>query len=191
LIFFCEDCGEKNILKEKNIKDKNIEFICSVCKYNNCYTLPENYSQNIRKNNKNFDQDFLDKQIKDLLQQIKNFPQIIDIFVFHRNGTILNNNCLKSSDTTDYERLKTFNSEDLHIKQELTKIGKSLIKNYLFAQACFSDLNEVILSYNNKTIFFEKINKDLFIAVISKQFLLPVEFKKIFKPTLVHIKKLI
>ena len=87
MIFFCEDCGEKNILAQTQLKNGKAVFRCTACHYMNSYAYPIS-----KKNLKKIDQFFKDIQAS---------PEIIGSFLFHGKTGLLKNNMpdmLKESD---------------------------------------------------------------------------------------------
>ncbi len=74
MIFFCEDCGEKNDLREADFKNDRAVFRCCSCQYLNSYPV------------------FVPlKQTDILFEKIQSTPGIIGVFLYHgRNHTITN-----------------------------------------------------------------------------------------------------
>ena len=74
MIFFCEDCGDKNDLGKADLKNGKAVFRCHSCQYMNSYTV-----SNVLKK-------------KDIFsKKIQSHPDIIGAFLYHKeNSTITN-----------------------------------------------------------------------------------------------------
>ena len=66
MILFCEDCGEKNQLKEADRKDGKAVFQCCVCQYMNSFAIAPG-----------------SPSLDTLLKTIGSSPGIIGAFLFH------------------------------------------------------------------------------------------------------------
>jgi len=75
MIFFCEDCGNKNDLGKASIQGGRVVFRCHTCQYLNSYPVPSD-----------------PEKIEDILKKIQLYPEIIGTFLYHgKNLTITNN----------------------------------------------------------------------------------------------------
>lgn len=74
MIFFCEDCGEKNDLEKENLHQGKVLFRCSSCQYSNSYAV------------------FSTLESTDLLlKKIQSDPDIIGCFLYHERTSALIN----------------------------------------------------------------------------------------------------
>ncbi|SDT95534.1 hypothetical protein [Desulfobacula phenolica] len=140
MIFFCEDCGEKNILSPTQLKDGNAVFRCKYCRYLNSYrTKPAK-------------KPYL-KQIDDDLNLHRRFPEIIGFFLFHRKTGVLKNNM-----------------PGILKKTDLDILGKILTKSYWVCHAQYQDVHEMVLIISNRNLMVKMIDRNLALIIACKSF---------------------
>ncbi|OQY52989.1 MAG: hypothetical protein B6230_01475 [Desulfobacteraceae bacterium 4572_89] len=88
MIFFCEDCGEKNDLGKENIKNGKAVFRCVSCQYLNSYMVSAAL-----------------KETDILLKKITSCPEVIGTFLYHKKNRVINNHMPKMLHETDLEIL--------------------------------------------------------------------------------------
>lgn len=74
MIFFCEDCGEKNVLERENLHQGKARFRCSSCRYLNSYAVFSSL-----------------ESTEFLLKEIQSDPDIIGCFLYHERTCALVN----------------------------------------------------------------------------------------------------
>jgi hypothetical protein len=126
MIYFCEDCGEKNVLEPNQIKEGKAVFICCICDYSNSYLIETTKKVS-----------FVKKE--SLLLEIESFPELIGSFLFHVKSGVLKSNM-----------------PDLLKKSDLEVLGKILIKNYMLCNDQYHDINEIALIITNKNIIISR-----------------------------------
>ncbi|CCK80567.1 hypothetical protein [Desulfobacula toluolica] len=140
MIFFCEDCGEKNILSPTQLKDGQAVFRCKYCSYLNSYrtkSAGKVYS----------------KQIDEDLNLFGNLPEIIGFFFFHRKTGVLKNNM-----------------PGILKKTDLDILGKILTNSYWVCHAQYQDVHEMVLIISNKNMIVKIIDSNLAFIIACKIF---------------------
>ncbi len=88
MIFFCEDCGDKNDLGKANLKNGRAVFRCCSCQYLNSYPVSTDL-----------------EKIDSLLKKIQSYPEIIGAFLYHEKSRILTNHMPQILTDADLEVL--------------------------------------------------------------------------------------
>lgn len=145
MILFCEDCGEKNVLETKQVKEGKAIFICRICDYSNSYR--------IETTKKTFPKRAMAGKKELLLLEIEPFPDLIGSFFFHVKTGVIKSNM-----------------PDLLKKSDLEILGKVLVKNYRLSINQYHDINEITLTIANKNMILKKVNSDLFYIMACKTF---------------------
>jgi DNA-directed RNA polymerase subunit RPC12/RpoP len=146
MIFFCEDCAEKNLLSQSHLKNGKATFRCSHCSYMNSYKIKP------VDNNKDREYKGLE-YVGEILNSLSRFPEIIGSFIFHKKKGVLANNMPASLKQTD-----------------LYFIAQILVKNYYYGLSQYPDVNEMVLVISNKNMMVKMINHNLAIIVVCKAF---------------------
>ncbi len=140
MIFFCEDCGEKNILSPTQLKDGKVVFRCKSCRYLNSYRTKPAENPYLKKTD-------------DDLNLLRHFPEIIGSFLFHRKTGVLKNNM-----------------PGILKKTDLNILGKILTQNYWACYAQYTDVHEMALIISNKNIMVKMIDRNLALIIVCKTF---------------------
>lgn len=140
MIFFCEDCGEKNILSPTQLKDGKAVFRCKSCRYLNSYRTQPAENPYLKKTD-------------DDLNLLRRFPEIIGSFLFHRETGVLKNNM-----------------PGILKKNDLDILGKILTQNYWVCHAQYPDVHEMALIISNKNIMVKMIDRNLALIIACKIF---------------------
>lgn len=143
MIFFCEDCGKKNILVPEQVKDGKAVFRCEGCHYMNSYAVTLHQDPGIH-------------AAASVLKGLCPFPEIIGSFLFHREKGILKNYMPPSLKETD-----------------LNTLGKLLAENVSVCRSLFPDVNEMAVFISDKTMTLKMINKHLAVIIAGKTYPLP------------------
>ena len=91
MIFFCEDCGEKNDLGGAELKNGRAVFRCCSCGYLNSYPVPEDLNP-----------------ADILLKEIQNHPEIVSVFLYHEKNRTVSNPIPEILTQTDVEMLGAY-----------------------------------------------------------------------------------
>lgn len=140
MIFFCEDCGEKNILVPEQLDDGKAVFRCTSCSYMNTYR-----TETERQSNSDTPEAFLN--------DIQALPEIIGSFLFHREKGVVKNNMpgiLKA--------------------KNLDILGKILIKNFSDCRFLYPDVNEMALIISDRNLLVKMIDSNLALIIAGKRF---------------------
>lgn len=164
MIFFCEDCGKKNTLEEKQVAGGIAAFRCTSCNYLNSYPVP------LKKGTPIDHQSRLPSETEHgaagiataALDEINMFPHVIGSFLYHYDNGIPVNSM-----------------PDLLGEKELITIGEILAKNYYAGRAGYPDISEATLVFNKRVVIARNVTGKLFIAVISDTFPMPQEFTEL------------
>ena len=135
MIFFCEDCGEKNFLTQSQLKNGKAVFRCDACDYMNSYAFQTSEKQYLK---------IIDPFFKD----IQGAPDIIGSFLFHRKTGILKNNM-----------------PDILKEPDLLILGKTITNNYLIGRSQYPDINEMTMVIANKNMIVKMIDDDLMVII--------------------------
>jgi len=138
MIYFCEDCGEKNHLLPAQLKQDKAVFRCSSCGYMNSYRI------------RTSEKPYLEKT-KKIIRELKNFPEIIGSFFFHPKKGVSENHMPN-----------TLQESDLHI------LGNLLTKNFQAASSLYTDVNAEVLVISDKNMIVKMIDKSLAVIIASK-----------------------
>ena len=140
MIFFCEDCGKKNILSPTQLKDGKAVFRCNACNYWNSYSV------------KTLEEPDL-KRADAVLNRLPPFPEIIGSFLFHTATGVLTNNM-----------------PDMLNNSDLDVLGKLLTKMVSAGRSQYPDVKEMALILSSKNITVKMMNKDLAVIIVGKIF---------------------
>lgn len=140
MIFFCEDCGEKNFLTQTQLKNGKAVFKCDACNYMNSYAYQISEKKYLKKINQFF-------------KDIQTSPEIIGSFLFHGKTGVLKNNM-----------------PDMLKESDLKILGKTITNNYLIGCSQYSDINEMTLVIANKNMIAKMIDSNLTLIIVSKIF---------------------
>jgi DNA-directed RNA polymerase subunit RPC12/RpoP len=138
MIFFCEDCGEKNLLGPAQVRERKAVFRCTVCGYPNSYPVKA-----VKKNYSGKPDTFF--------QGLKAFPEIIGSFLFHcKNGVLINQmpGILKEND--------------------LDTLGKILTESYLTCRTLYQDVTEMAFIISGKNITVKMIDNNMAVIIASR-----------------------
>lgn len=140
MIFFCEDCGEKNILTPQQVRNGKAVFTCKVCQYMNSYAFGTDKKLSLKKENAFF-------------KAIQPFPEITGSFLFHRRTGVLKNHMPVILQETD-----------------LKILGKILLENFWTCSSLYPDVDEMALILSGKSIVVKMIDNNLAVIITSKTF---------------------
>jgi len=158
LIFFCEDCGEKNSISPEQITNDIVSFRCGSCRYYNSYPVPGKKRRSVDTEvadhaevpEVQFD---LGEITRQLIDQMNTLEEVTGIFIFYQNHVVL-----LSPEPEGFT------------KGELRSIGELLTENYHFGQKIIPDINEIMLGKKKRIIIYNSISNDLFFAVMCQSF---------------------
>ncbi len=100
MIFFCEECGDKNDLEKADIQNGRAVFRCCSCQYMNSYTYPNGV-----------------KKTDTFLKKIQSHPEIIGAFLYHGQNRIITNHMPGTLTTADLEVLGRYLSRSYLMAQ--------------------------------------------------------------------------
>ena len=140
MIFFCEDCGKKNILSPAQLKNGTAVFRCKDCNYQNSYSV------------KGMEEAVL-KKAGDFFKSLHSFPEIIGSFLFHRKIGVLENNM-----------------PDILINIDLEILGNLLTQNILSCRSQYPEVDEMALIMANKHMIVKMMDENSAIIIASKIF---------------------
>ncbi len=156
MILFCEDCGTKNKLNAAGIENE-IEYRCSSCGYLNKTGLKKKLSPRY-----------------DLLSCLKSCPDIIGLFLYHRQKGVVDNRM-----------------PDMLKRDDLELLAKILIKKYLTGLSCFPDITRMALAIKGRNLVIQMINGEVALILTSRQFPLPDTVEKLLEPASFEKTKLV
>lgn len=90
MIFFCEECGEKNDLKDMPLVDGKVVFQCRGCGYGNAYSADKPGAGPVGKST---------------LKKKSSFPQVIGLFSYHVQNGLMENQMPAILSRADVETL--------------------------------------------------------------------------------------
>jgi hypothetical protein len=140
MIFFCEDCGKKNILSPTQLKNGKAVFRCNICNYWNSYSVKPV-------------EDPDRKKADDFLERVTPFPEIIGSFLFHTKTGVLTNNM-----------------PDMLTQNDLEVLGKLLAETVSVSRSQYPDVKEMALILSSKNIIVKMIGTDLAVILVGKPF---------------------
>jgi DNA-directed RNA polymerase subunit RPC12/RpoP len=140
MIFFCEDCGKKNILSPTQLENGKAVFRCKACNYWNSYFVKTEEEADL-------------KRADDFLKRLLPFPEIIGSFLFHTTTGVLSNNM-----------------PDMLNDSDLDVLGKLLTETVSVGRSQYPDVKEMALILSSKNILIKMINKNLAVIIVSKLF---------------------
>lgn len=143
MIFFCEDCGEKNHLTPTHLKDEKVEFRCITCNYLNSYPA-------------RIDNPSRPKKTKSIIKEIHTFPEVIGSFLFHKKKGVQKDHMNGSIKQKD-----------------MALLGKILTHNISTCRTHFPDVDEMALNISDKTLTAKMIDPDTAMVILSRSFPLP------------------
>ncbi len=147
MIYFCEDCGSKNVFTTAPLKNGKAVFRCTSCQYFNSYQIKPNQGISLDKADRFF-------------METREAPDIIGVFLFHKKNGVLKNsmpNSLKEND--------------------LMVLGKVLVNSYQSCQSHYRDVNAITLVISDKNIIARQIHSELFIILACRTPWLPERIK--------------
>lgn len=138
MIYFCEDCGAKNILKHSPMKKGKAVFRCDACGYMNAYAfqMPGKKQSN---------------KIDRFFKEIEPAPEIIGSFLFHRKQGILKNNM-----------------PDMLTESDLSGLAEKLMDTYLTGCSLYRDIHTLTLVIADKNMIVKLINPTLVLIIASR-----------------------
>ena len=143
MIFFCEDCGEKNDLTPEHLKQGKAVFRCRVCNYSNSYRITP-------------PKETPPESVDSFFTEIKLFPEIIGSFLFHKKKGLLKN-----------DMPGTLKKKDLAI------LGKLLADSLSICCMEYPDVEEMTLMISNKSILVKMIDVNLAVILVGNSSHLP------------------
>lgn len=138
MIFFCEDCGGKNTLPSKKMKNGRIIFKCIFCAY------PNNYISN------SFNTETSNK-IKTSFYQAALQVEVIGGFVYHKNKGILVNYMPK-----------------ILTRADIDFMGTNLLNNLNLCNDLNIDVEQMILYIAKRHTAVKQIDTDCIAVIIAK-----------------------
>jgi len=144
MILFCEDCGEKNELKKRDVQNGHVVFRCAFCHYLNSYPIPVSIKKNVRKRDTLFKRD-------NFFKKLKTFPEIMGAFLYHEKIGVIKN-----------QMPIMLQNEDLDI------LGRYLSASFLTGQSCYSNIHQMMAVISDKHITIQRIEPHVFILIASK-----------------------
>lgn len=164
MIFFCEDCGEKNALGEEQVINGIARFRCCSCNYLNSYPMPLKKGMSISDQSRPLPETGHDPTgiAIEALNEINMFPHVIGSFLFHYDNGIQVNSM-----------------PEVLGEKELITLGEILAKNYYAGRSGYPDITEAALVFKKRGIIARNVSGKRFIAVISDAFPMPPEFTKL------------
>ncbi len=153
MIFFCEDCGSKNLLKQEHIKSGRAIFRCHDCGYSNNYLLPPRNETSRATLKKNAGQK---RQSDFFLNKINDLPKVIGSFVYHLDKGVIENKMPES-----------IGEEDLVI------LAMLLSENYESCNEIYPDIYDAHLFSKDKIVVLRPLREKIFMVVALKNFPFP------------------
>ncbi len=140
MIFFCEDCGEKNLLTPDQLISGKAVFRCSACGYMNAYAFETDRAPDV-------------EPADVLINHLKSFPEIIGSFLFDCTAGVLTNYMPALLKTRDLEFL-----------------GKTLFQNFSIFYSLYPDTDEMALIISGKNMILKMITRDIALIIAAKTF---------------------
>ncbi len=159
MIFFCEDCGKKNILKSRQIVGGFAGFRCSACNYPNSYPVAPPRERSPAPHSAPGPANPPEGGLK-VLKGINLFPGVIGSFVY-------------DLDTGIGSRAVP----EILGERELATFGEILAKNFHAGRHGYPDITESTLVFRKKALIARHIAGKRFIAVMTRTFPMPPKFK--------------
>ncbi|SLM27975.1 hypothetical protein MTBBW1_1210015 [Desulfamplus magnetovallimortis] len=160
LIFFCEDCGERNSLTPEKIQNGRVTFKCSSCKYTNSYPVPGapdkekkvSRSAYFGRKMEQKSNDSMPEMLRRMVCHIEMLPEVIKAFFFAPSDSMF----ICSLPENSYQ------------KNKLWSICRLLSNHYSASKsAASSPVKEISLSRSNHIFFYGKLTESLFLGAIT------------------------
>ncbi|SMC69106.1 hypothetical protein SAMN02746065_10781 [Desulfocicer vacuolatum DSM 3385] len=143
MILFCEDCGQKNELKEGYARKKHVVFRCAHCNYLNSYPIPVSAKKHTLTGD-------------EFLKKLKTFPEIIGVFLYHEKKGVIEN-----------QMPGILQDEDIDI------LGRYLSDSFITGQAFDANIHQMMAVISDKYITIQRVEPHVFILFAGKTPSLP------------------
>jgi len=158
LIFFCEDCGEKNTIGPEQITDDRVAFKCGSCKYYNSYPVPgkqrsEPGTENLYPLRQLTQSTHYKKKVQPWIKQLNLLPEVDGVFIVHQETVVW-----QSPEAGEISG------------NQLAGIVQLLTKNYRLGQRHLPGSNEIVLGIKKRTVLYIEVSNDVFFSVICNVF---------------------
>jgi len=143
-MFFCEDCGAKNLLKEGATAGETIQVRCQACQYLNTITIPG--PERVAPAERSREADDLSPIVKPFLL----FPGVQGCYVYR---------------ATNHQVVHVL---ALNARTEvLLELGAMIAANFSIGSTCFPDVHEQVIAFKNKLILSRRIAGSLYLILIA------------------------
>ncbi|ACN16621.1 hypothetical protein HRM2_35560 [Desulforapulum autotrophicum HRM2] len=149
MIFFCEDCGEKNDLDEPLFFDGKVVFECRACGYGNAYAFGLPREEGCTAGDL-------------ILNKICSFPDVIGLFLYHKTNGVVDNRMPVMLTRADVETL-----------------GRAFIRTYAGGQSLYSDIQGLCVVMAGKHFTIHPVQAGLLIVIVARTPCLPHEVRKL------------
>ena len=137
MILFCEDCGEKNDLDPAAFAGGKAIFQCSVCGYNNAYSISSYQKVSSHK-------------LTHFLGTIHAVPGIIGAFFFHNEQGVM------------AQKMPPVLS-----RNDIDALGTGLVRSYAEGCRSCSDITQMTVAISDKFFSVFKLSSHMYVCVIS------------------------
>ncbi len=143
-MFFCEDCGAKNLLEEGAPAGETIRVRCQACQYLNTVTIPRPERVVLVERSREAD------DISPIVRPFLLFPGVQGCYVYNAtNQQVVHVLALKAR------------------TEVLLDLGAMIAANFSIGRTCFPDVHEQVISIANSLVLSRRIAGSLYLVLIA------------------------
>ena len=151
MIFFCEDCGQKNRVDRSLVqKGERVRFTCRECGYANAYLLPRPGNEVRVKTDR-------------ILDGIRTFSEIVGGFSYHIQKGVLSSRMPAFLEQTDIDTM-----------------GRKFTHAYIQGRSFFPDVHGIQIRIGDKYFMAHELEPGLFLVIVSRAPVLGPEIIRLF-----------
>lgn len=143
MIFFCEDCGEKNDLDEPLLLDGRVVFECRVCGYGNAYAFCPSREVGGTAGDA-------------ILKKICSFSDVIGLFLYHKTNGVVDSRM-----------------PDMLTRADVETLGRVFVRTYGEGRSLYPDIQGFSVVMADKHFTVHPVHAGLFVLIAARTSCLP------------------
>lgn len=143
MIFFCEDCGEKNDLAGSAFSNGKAVFQCRACGYRNAYSFCPRTKEIHREKGR-------------ILKSICSFSEVIGVFLYHRENGV--------GETR---------MPDILTRSDIETLGREFSRSYAGGQSAYSDIEGMCIRIADKYFMVSRMPDRQWVVIAARTPALP------------------
>ncbi len=148
MIFFCEDCGEKNDLDGPPLFHGRVVFKCRACGYDNAYAYSASREEGSRAG-------------AEILKEICSFADVIGLFLYHGTRGVVDNRM-----------------PDILTRADVETLGRTFTQTYAQGLSRYIDIHGLCVVMADKHFTVHPVQAGLFVVIAARTPCLPDGVRK-------------